>query len=264
MITGIITFVLNEEHLPLWKLNGLKQLSGLFKSMTIWRNISKEKQCNIESTLNVLSIKNMSGDLCQLIIEGLDSELACMVLTEYISQKFNLISTTHLKRKKKISEVISADGMLPDQNVNIVFRMELQAVLPKEILIYRALESLNQPDEQQVELYNALRAREHISSTYLGDFIALPHVINAAVAEPVLIVQRIATLISWEKPEQLVGLILTVLLPAKPERTVLQATTRFTRWLLNPFNRQILTETDDDFTFEFIVRYIMAYYQPPA
>ena len=264
MITGIITFVLNEEHLPLWKLNGLKQLSGLFKSMTIWRNISKEKQCNLEYMFNVLSMKNMNGDLCQLIIEGLDSELACMVLTEYISQKFNLVATTHLKKKNKISEIVNAGMALPETNFRLIFRTEPAAVLPKEILLYRALESLNQQDGQRIELFNALQVREHISSTYLGDFIALPHIIHAAVPEPVLIIQRVGKPASWEKPEQQVALIITVLLPAKPERPLLQATTRFTRWLLNSFNRQVLTETTDDFTCEFIIRYVMAFYQPPV
>ncbi len=262
MITGVITFILDEEHLPVWKLDGLKRLSALFKSITIWRNISQEHQCNLDLKLNVLSIKNLNGDLCQLIIEGLDAELACMVLTEYVSQKFQLVSTTHLRKKTAFTDLPAVMAVLSTQAFQVHFLQELQAGLTKDVFIYRALKPLALTDEARVTLFGALQKRELVSSTYLGELVALPHAIHSTVREPMIVIQRLPEPVSWTKPEQVVSLIIILLLPENPDKSILLPATRFSRWLLNGFNRQVLVDTEDAFTFEFIIRYVMAHYQP--
>ncbi len=262
MITSVITFILDSDHLPVWKLDGLKRLSGLFKSITIWRNLSREQQCNLEQTLNVLSIKNMDGDLCQLIIEGLDAELACMVLTEFVSQKFHLISTTHLRKKTAITDESVLSEILNTQPFLIHFIQEPLCELTKDIFIYRALKLIAETDESLIPLFGALQKRELVSSTYLGELVALPHAIHPSVHAPTIVIQRLAEPVSWSKPEQFVSLIILLLLPEKPDRSILLPATLFSRWLLNAFNRQVLVDMEDNFTLEFIIRYVMSHYQP--
>ncbi|MGR5488675.1 PTS nitrogen regulatory IIA subunit, partial [Vibrio alfacsensis] len=73
MIERRITFVLPEDGFSGWKINRLKTLSNMFRSVVILRNLTCWDSANIEHPLRILSLAGKQDDLCQLHIEGSDA-----------------------------------------------------------------------------------------------------------------------------------------------------------------------------------------------
>ncbi|MGC7907385.1 HPr family phosphocarrier protein [Vibrio anguillarum] len=101
MITTRITFVLKAGGLVSWQLNELKDLNRHFRSVVVLFNITRDNKAMLNHTLQVLSLGSNPGDVCQIAIEGLDAELACMVMTEYLREHTLLISTSHKQNAKR-------------------------------------------------------------------------------------------------------------------------------------------------------------------
>ncbi len=275
MITGRVTFYLNTDGTPSWQLAEFKKLCSLFKSVFIWFNITKGKQANLEKRLSMLSINNRNADVCQIVIEGLDSELACMVLTEYIAEKFILIATTHNQKRLASYHLLHYPSLMADIPIQWHFAdTEKLPNLSKDTLLTQAAQRVNPLLSE--ELTRALQERERISATALGRHLALPHIMHAAITKPAVVVQRCKQSIIWRdkplpakdtagdklhnNPHELV--VIALFLPAQSERETLIAYTRFTRWLLNDTSQQIILNNTDNFTTKIIISHVMAKYQP--
>ena len=105
-IERCITFIIGKERVAVWKINRLKKLTSFFRSVIIWQNITTAKTISAEHPLRVMSIGCKENDLCQLWIEGSDAELACMVLTDFIADQFEIVNTSHKRRVKQTNSVI--------------------------------------------------------------------------------------------------------------------------------------------------------------
>ena len=261
MIVSRITFCLPGDGVPGWQLSELKGLASLFRSVVVWINITQSRQANLEHGLKMLSVKNCRYDLCQLAIEGLDAELACMVLTEYISEKFDLVATTHNRKRIAAYQLDNYPPLQSPAPLNWHFlHSHRKETEDKNHLLAQSAMCAN-PSRQDV-LYQALQARETISSTLIGQALALPHIMHSDVTVPTIVFQRPNAQVVWHQNKAPVHLVITLFIPSPTDRQTLIPFTRLTRWLLSEPHQTLLLDNLDDFTLRIIISHIMATYQP--
>ncbi|MDG3085636.1 PTS sugar transporter subunit IIA [Vibrio hannami] len=253
-----ITFIVGGEGFASWKLNRLKALSGFFRSVVILRNITLGRSVNAEQTLKVISLGSKQNDLCQLWIEGSDAELACMILTDFIADEFTIINTSHSPDAKFDSTIIDTHPAFSlEFDINYRYEKIAQGTeLTKSALLFKLTGVV---DEKSVDnVYQALLNREAISSTCIGNSIALPHVMLKDIEKPELYVIRLASPTDWQSPRGDVSFLIALLLPAPPEMPVIKAFTQLSRALLEQEFCQILTSTHKESVLKAILLHTMA------
>lgn len=263
MIESRITFCLTEDGVPTWKLNELNGLLRLFRSVVIWFNLTKSAKVNADKTLSVLSLNNRKGDLCQLAIEGLDAELACMVLSEYVRRAFVLVATTHNQRQLsdfQLSQLPTMQSPLPlDWHYTPLSKQQSTS---KHAVLDNLSQVINSQQSEQV--FNKLAAREAISSTLIGSQFALPHIICDNVSTATFVFAPLMSSVQWnpQKADSDVDWVFAIILPSDIKREDFVYFARLTRWLLNSDNRHIIKSGNSLYYFKVIISHIMACYIP--
>lgn len=259
MITTRITFVLEDNRFAAWQLNELKQLAGYFHSLFVLYNITRGKQANLNEPLGVLSLGSCRHDVCQIAIEGLDSELACMVLTEYLRDHSSLLSTSH-KQNYQAQQLFTHHGSfkLP---FSYQWRYVRKAHYPDK---NEALATLAQLASSQNEhaIHQQLTDREAISSTAIPGGIAIPHVVSEFVQQPTFIIQSLESPLDWNSSQEDVLFIVALLLPKTLKKEYIIAATRLTRWLINQKTHHFIKDADREETIKGILLHVMAHIDP--
>lgn len=253
-----ITFIIGHEGLASWKLNRLKTLTSFFRSVVILQNITIAKAANTEYTLKVISLGCKENDLCQLWIEGSDAELACMVFTDFIAEQFEIVNT-FIKHKEPNSKSIIDNHPTFHLPFSINYNFEAIQVhsgIEKNRLISKISATLNQTVEQ--DIFEAMLKREEISSTGIGNSIAIPHIMIESIKKPAMVVLHLNKPINWNSNLGEINLIIAMLIPAPPTLEMLQAFTKIARALLNPINCNFLTSTVEPEAIKAILFHIMA------
>lgn len=80
MLTRELTFFC-RLGLTITQAKQLSRLAGLFKSHIQLINVTRRQRVVATSQLSLLTLATQPGDLCLLLIEGLDAELAHMAFT---------------------------------------------------------------------------------------------------------------------------------------------------------------------------------------
>ncbi|WNJ95926.1 PTS sugar transporter subunit IIA [Vibrio ruber] len=255
MITTRITFLLKDKGLPAWQANALKQLCGYFRSIFIFYNLSRGKHTSLSQPLNVLSLNNSADQLCQIAIEGLDAELACMVFTEYLSEHAILLSTSH--RQNHAAEQLFA--FHPAFSLPFTYRWDYTSHAgfadKRSALDYLAARIAS---GQTDKLLAQFCQREDISTTALPNRVALPHVMSEVVDIPVLMVMPLAQPLDWQSVCAPVSLLICLVLPQSLSRDIVMAMTRLTRWLIDDLNAQLLLDAKREETLKGILLHVMA------
>jgi len=253
-----ITFVIGKEGLVTWKLNRLKALASIFSSIVILQNISTAMSSSAEHCLKVMRLGCKENDLCQLWIKGNDAELACMVLTDFVIETFYLISTPH-KRRGGTSE----SGIERHVTFHLPFtlnysfealpqsdRLDKSAVMDR---LSRALHRSSAP-----MLLNAMLKREAISSTGIGNGVAIPHIMQEGITTPSIAVIRLDKAIAWGGNLGDVRIVIALFIPASEKREMVKAFTQLTRSLLDSRTCDLLTSTVEPDAIKAIILHLMA------
>lgn len=239
MIERRITFVLPEDGFSGWKVNRLKTLSGMFRSVVILHNLTCWDSANIEHALKIFALAGKQDDLCQLHIEGSDAELACMVLMDFVAEHFMLVNTAHRSNKRANLSLLKALStfQLPfelDYHFARVEDSEKAQVLAK----IANLASQEHSDKLEQDFLN----RELHSSTATGKMIALPHIITPLIETATLVVIKSAEPMDWQSPKLgPVSLVISLILPSPPNRPLLVSFTHLTKSLLDEEFCHLLT-----------------------
>ncbi|QTG89833.1 PTS sugar transporter subunit IIA [Vibrio furnissii] len=259
MITSRITFVLEHDGLAGWQLQELKQLTDYFHSLFVFYNITRSKQATLNESLRIMSLGSCRHDLCQLAIEGLDAELACIVFTEYLREHATLVSTSH-KPNHHAKRLLTEH---PAFQLPFVYDWHYQRSqnLPDKRSALTHIAALANPNATS-DLLTQLLAREYISSTAMAGGIALPHVVSEHIQRPCFIVFSLDEGLDWQSAHEPVHLVCAVLLPAALHREWLIAVTRLTRWFIADTSAHLLRSARREETIESIVLHVMAHYQP--
>lgn len=254
-----ITFVIGSDGFAAWKLNRLKTLAGYFRSVIILQNITTREATNAEHTLKVMSLGCKKDDLCQLWIEGSDAELACMVLTDFIADQFEIINTSH-----KRSEDYSNSIIEHHPTFHLPFSMDysfeditLHSGINKTVLISKLSTTLNRKMAQAV--YEAMLQREDVSSTAIGNNIAIPHVMLEGIEKPSLAVFRLNEPLEWQSKLGPVSMIIAMLIPAPPTMDIIKSFTQISRAMLDPDYCHLLTSTAEPEAIKAILLHTMAH-----
>ncbi|WP_413283405.1 PTS sugar transporter subunit IIA [Vibrio sp. MA40-2] len=258
-----ITFIIGNDGFAAWKLNRLKTLSSYFRSVVIIQNISNQSHANAEHTLQVMSIACQKNHLCQLWIEGSDAELACMVLTDFIADQFEIVNTAHRKTEEFSYSVIGAHPTfsLPF-SITYGYKSIADKSIEKYALLSKLCSMLNARNAQPI--FDAMLKREAIATTYIGHGIALPHVMIEGVSQPSLAVMKLDSSINWHSPRGDVNTIIAVLIPKPANMAVIKACTQLTRRLIDADFCHLLTSTVEPEAFKAILLHVMSRTQQPS
>ncbi|SON49491.1 PTS sugar transporter subunit IIA [Vibrio tapetis] len=241
MIERRITFILPKDGFVSWKVNRLKTLGSMFRSVILLVNHTRDARANAEQTLQVMALGGREHDLCQLHIEGTDAELACMVMTDFIADQFTLVNTAHKSNVKTNIELIK---QLPTFDLpfelNFTFKYLSHPNTKNDVLAHAS--RMLSPDSV-VKMFDALYQRETTSSTAIGHGIALPHVMNDNVDTPSMVVIQLAEEIDWQSKMGNVQFVIALALPKPPERNMIMAFTHLTKSLLHQEYCQVLTSS---------------------
>ncbi|MGF1726838.1 PTS sugar transporter subunit IIA [Photobacterium nomapromontoriensis] len=260
MIERRITFTLGRDGLPAWGLNRLKQLAGYFRSVVVMSNISRLKMANVEQPMRVMSLGSLPGDLCQILIEGVDAELACMVLTDCAAEHGDIESGGY-RRKHAISRHMPS-AMLPFACQIHSLQLDTRETIGDKDWV---LEQICQQVAGSVStaascqtLLQSMQHREAVSSTAMGNGIALPHIMSAEVNTPQIVIASLLHPIEWGTKRGRVSRVIGLTLPLPPQRPHLIAFSSFSQALLEPDYCQVLTDNYQLDVLESIVLHTLA------
>lgn len=267
MIERRITFIIGDEGIPAWKLNQLKTLAGYFRSVVVMLDVTYLRRANVEQTVRIMSLGCMPGDLCQLLIEGSDAELACMVLTDFLAEQFTLVKTSGKKKNRNACSVDSDDEgnstfYLPfemkftSQVLGEGLANEDKASQAKEKLLARLCRMLN--PEKSAVLLKLMLKREQVSSTAMGNGIALPHIMSAEIQQPAMAVIQMPRPIEWGSNRGPVTRLIAMTLPAPAQRPQTQAFVHFSQALLEPEYCHLLTGNNEPEALKAIILHTLS------
>jgi PTS system nitrogen regulatory IIA component len=210
IIEQSITFIIDQEGFTAWKVKRLKKLAGFFHSMIVLRCITTAQIINIKHSLEVMSMGCKKNDLCQLRIEGVDAELTCMVLTEFIAEHFDIVNTFHKYKAANVKSIIQKHpALLLPFSINYYFeKIAITNETDKRFLISKISSTVNK------KITQAIIKREEISSTGIGHNIAIPHIMVDDINEPTIVVYRLDKAIRWGLNLGEVTLIIAILIPS--------------------------------------------------
>ncbi|KXF81102.1 PTS sugar transporter subunit IIA [Enterovibrio coralii] len=252
MITRRITFLVGEEGLAAWRLAKLKTLAAYFRSVTILSNLSQRKEASVEHPMRIMSLSALPGDLCQLLIEGSDAELASMVLTNFIDEHATLISGGKRTVSFSPSDFVTLPFVFQRHRINA-------SPLDKHALLAEFAKKVSAEEDIEHEtLFNALYKREGVSSTCMGNGIALPHVMIADVANAHILIASTAEPLDWMSNHGDVSRIVGLVLPTPPVREQIVAFSGFSQQLLDPEFCRYLTENADMDIVETIILHTLS------
>lgn len=256
IITSRITFVLEQQGLAGWQLNDLKQLAGHFRSVFVLYNITRGKQAKLSESLKVLSLGSCRFDVCQIAIEGLDAELACMVMTEYLRDHSTLVSTSHKKNHYAQELFLQHNAFKLPFDYRWYYQADSHDQDKQQAL--QSVAKLATPEHHQA-LLQQLQKREQTSSTAIPGNIALPHVISQHVDVPTFIIQSLNKPIDWHSNHGDIVFLIAIILPEPLEKDWIVAVTRLTRWLIKDSESHLLLNAEREETIQAILLHIMAH-----
>ncbi|MGL4601918.1 MAG: PTS sugar transporter subunit IIA [Plesiomonas sp.] len=255
MISTRIIFILEQDGFASWQLSELKKLTEYFNSVFVFYNLTQGKQARLSEILCMLSIGNHRYDMCEIAIEGLDAELACMVLTEYLDAHTTLISNSH----KKNHHFLHIFRQHPALFLPFEWQWHYQvnkSVSDKKGALH-LLAQLAAPKSTSL-LMQQLEQREFISSTAITNQIALPHVLTASVNIPTIIVLNLPNPLDWGSIDNKVNFILGLILPCRLEPEWVFAFTRLTRWIISGQGERMLLNSHCEEAILGILLYVMS------
>ncbi len=242
MIERRITFLAGSEGIPSWAMSRIKTLAGYFRSILVMHNVTRHQQADLSHVIRLMSLGTKAEDLCQLCIEGMDAELACMVLTDFLAVHFTLINTDH---RLPIKGAINVDDQYPA--FTLPFPIKLMAITKSEIAEKSALlrfqaQLLSQAQSKILEEQNEhfqtilplLEKREQISATGMGHHIALPHAMSECLNHPAIAIVTTQKPIEWHSASGRITTSIAMVLPSPPERQHIIALSTLSKALLIP------------------------------
>jgi len=200
-----------ERQLNILLARQLRRLAGMFKSKLLLINLTRRQQADPEQPFALLTIAVRRGDLCQLVIEGLDAELAHMVLTSWVDEQGQLLGVRPTDFARAQARLAHAQ---PDYHFTPTMMAECNELTGKPQCLRQLVDLLPGPQVlDSALLTRQLQAREAISSTAMRPGLAMPHVLSEAMRSPCITLLRSQTPLEWGS---VLGPVQTLVLLAAP------------------------------------------------
>ena len=229
MLTRELTFFC-RLGLTITQAKQLSRLAGLFKSYIQLINVTRRQRVEATSQLSLLTLATQPGDLCLLLIEGLDAELAHMAFTCWcveLGQPLGRPATSAPAEQRLAAS-------LPDYGFSLAQLGHSSAPLDKALALRVLVDLL--PGERvrdRAALEQAIADRERLAATIIRPGLAMPHVICPAITRPSLSLLGCDEPIDWGSALGPVQTIILLAIPAALAPEQLRPLTRLARALMN-------------------------------
>ncbi|MGY3901365.1 PTS sugar transporter subunit IIA [Aeromonas lusitana] len=229
MLTRELTFCC-RQGLTITQAKQLCRLAGLFKSHIQFVNVTRRQSVAAANQLALLTLATQPGDLCQLLIEGLDAELAHMAFTCWCGELGQPLGrpATAAQAEQRLC------GTLPDYCFTLAQLGHASAPIDKALALRVLVDLL--PAElvrDRPALEQAIGAREQLAATIIRPGLAMPHVICPAIRQPSLSLLSSAEPIEWGSPLGPVETIILLAIPTGLAPEQLRPLTRLARALMD-------------------------------
>ncbi|WP_413702344.1 PTS sugar transporter subunit IIA [Psychromonas sp. KJ10-10] len=112
------------------------------------------------------------------------------------------------------------------------------------------------PLSQVVE--KALMKREDLSSTAVGNELAIPHVMLSDISQPSIIVLRLNRALNWHSNLGDVKMIIAILIPSPAPPEMIKSITKLTRSLIDSYNCKLIAANTDAEAIKAILFHLMS------
>lgn len=239
MTGAFVCFSAPSQGLISWQVSELARLCSLFGGKSTFVNVNKDRTAATADTLSMLATGTQPNDICLLLVKGSDAELMCLVLAEYVSKHWHLYSTSAFTAAA--SNPLDPPSRFADSNL-CVEGLHSQATQCESL--FREIVERVADTDAAMQAYAAFIEREAHSSTYLGDEIAFPHIIDHSITRPTIMVTRCHRTVNWQNHDT-VALCIAVAIPNNTTHTLLRAISRLSRRLSSSSFRRWLLHCDD-------------------
>jgi nitrogen PTS system EIIA component len=219
-----------RQGLTITQAKQLCRLAGLFKSHIQFINVTRRQSVGATNQLALLTLATQPGDLCQLLIEGLDAELAHMAFTCWCVELGQPLG--------RPATAAQAEQRLRDAQPDYCFSLAqlgyTNALLDKALALRVLVDLL--PAElvrDRPALEQAIDSRERLAATIIRPGLAMPHVICPAIRQPSLSLLSCAEPIDWGSTLGPVETIILLAIPTGLAPEQLRPLTRLARALMD-------------------------------
>ncbi|EAS65334.1 hypothetical protein VAS14_06423 [Photobacterium angustum S14] len=245
MLERRLTFYCGHTGLPLIQLDKLKKLASYFTSDVQVFNLQLLRSESVTKPLHVSTLASKPYQLCQLVITGVDAELALLVLTDFIHEYACplLLPSSDSKGNKILKQRMAMLdfplSFITPKQIQVNNKAQLLATMTRSLVD----EKVVKVDDYQ-EVLAAIEKRESISATVMGNGIAMPHVMIDPIIQPAMVISCCQKM-DWYSARGDVSKVLMMVLPKPLSRSVLMAFSRFSKQLLQDRYADALRQASD-------------------
>ncbi|WP_233217661.1 MULTISPECIES: PTS sugar transporter subunit IIA [unclassified Photobacterium] len=208
-------------------------------------NLQLLRSESVTKPLRVSTLASKPYQLCQLVITGVDAELALLVLTDIIHEYACPLLLP--SSDSKGNAILKQRMTMLDFPLSFITPKQIQADNKAQLLatMTRSLvdEKVIKVDDYQ-EVLAAIEKRESISATVMGNSIAMPHVMIEPITQPAMVISCCQQM-NWHSARGDVSKVLMMVLPKPLSRSVLMAFSRFSKRLLQDRYADALRQASD-------------------
>ncbi len=226
MLTRQAAFYIGGNGLETWQAEKLHKLCSYFHASVSLFNISQCCRVPLENSLKVMATGNKPGDFCLLIIEGMDAELAHLVLLDYISEHFKIF------QPEQYFNFVQHAGLECCFHLLTAADITRPAVLDKNTLL-REISRYITTAEDSCFAADLFLQREKHAATVMGPQVALPHIMTELITVPSIILTSLPELLDWHSPRGQVRCIIAVALPKPASIEMIRAFTNLSKKLVD-------------------------------
>ncbi|PSV39767.1 PTS fructose transporter subunit IIA [Photobacterium sp. GB-210] len=246
MLERRLTFYCGHSGLPLYQLDKLKKLASYFTADVQVFNLQLLRSESVTKPLRVSTLASKPYQLCQLVITGVDAELALLVLTDIIHEYACPLLLP--SSDSKGNAILKQRMTMLDFPLSFITPKQIQADNNKAQLLATMTRSLVDEKVIKVDDYQevlaAIEKRESISATVMGNSIAMPHVMIEPITQPAMVISCCQQM-NWHSARGDVSKVLMMVLPKPLSRSVLMAFSRFSKRLLQDRYADALRQASD-------------------
>ncbi|KJF81088.1 PTS fructose transporter subunit IIA [Photobacterium angustum] len=245
MLERRLTFYCGHTGLPLIQLDKLKKLASYFTSDVQVFNLQLLRSESVTKPLHVSTLASKPYQLCQLVITGVDAELALLVLTDFIHEYACplLLPSSDSKGnrilKQRMAMLDFPLSFITPKQIQVNNKAQLLATMTRSLVDEKVIKV----DDYQ-EVLAAIEKRESISATVMGNGIAMPHVMIDPIIQPAMVISCCQKM-DWYSARGDVSKVLMMVLPKPLSRSVLMAFSRFSKQLLQDRYADALRQASD-------------------
>ncbi|GLT14504.1 PTS sugar transporter subunit IIA [Vibrio algivorus] len=243
-----ITFYLGSTGLPTWLIKGIHQQVKSFTGSVTLVKVQSLQQVDVKDYLSAMTLAFHPFELCQLVLTGENAEQYQLPLITFLQTDCFIIETQAINLPTTSNNSLFQIQCLDiEKEINnftklytALYTEPTDQLIQKQYCLKRLSQLTQNQDRQAIE--EALKKREALSSTAMNNGVALPHLLNAAIDKPQLIILTTNTPLNWGSHFPPVTHIIALMLPTDANKQTLLAVRHLAMALVNSEINQFICQ----------------------